>query len=76
MDADNLDDDLSYDTAPILVHVSAPLAEILTAINQKSNNLYAEQVFRTFAASGTATGGERRVFDFLEKGLRQRLAGG
>ncbi len=67
VDADDLDDDLSYDDAPILVHVSAPLLHLLTAINQKSNNLYAEQVFRTFAASGTATSGERRVFAFLEK---------
>ena len=67
VDADDLDDGVSYDDAPILVHVSAPLATILTAINQKSNNLYAEQVFRTFAVSGTATGGERRVFDFLAK---------
>ena len=67
VDADNLDDDVRYDDGPILVHVSAPLADLLTAINQKSNNLYAEQVFRTFAGNGTATGGERRVFAFLEK---------
>lgn len=67
VDADDLDERPSYDAAPVLAHVSQPLSEILTAVNQKSNNFYAEQVFRTFAAGGTATGGERRVFAFLDK---------
>ena len=67
VDADNLEESPSYDDAPILVHLSSPLLDILTTINQKSNNLWAEQVFRTFSTNGLANGGEERVYDFLEE---------
>ncbi len=67
VDADDLDPAPSYDADPVLVHLSPPLLDILTTINHRSNNLYAEQVFRTFSDNGGATGGERRVFAFLEK---------
>ena len=67
VDADDLDERPSYDGAPVLAHVSPPLTAMLKIINEKSNNFYAEQIFRTIAAGGTATGGERRVFAFLEK---------
>jgi D-alanyl-D-alanine carboxypeptidase/D-alanyl-D-alanine-endopeptidase (penicillin-binding protein 4) len=66
VDADDLDETPSTDDAPVLVHVSPPLLDILTAVNQKSNNLYAEQVFRTFSRTGLATGGEERVYEYLE----------
>ncbi len=67
VDADNLDEKPAYATDPVLVHLSPPLLDILTTVNHKSNNLWAEQVFRTFSATGGATGGERRVLAFLEK---------
>ncbi len=66
-DADDLEERPSYDDAPILVHLSPPLLDILTAINFKSNNFFAEQVFRTFSGNGLANGGEQRVLSFLEK---------
>ncbi|MDX1530473.1 MAG: D-alanyl-D-alanine carboxypeptidase/D-alanyl-D-alanine-endopeptidase [Rhodothermales bacterium] len=67
IDADDLEEDVTYgEDAPLLVHLSPPLIEILTAVNEKSNNFFAEQVFRTFAPGGTTAGGERRVFEFLE----------
>ena len=67
VDADELEEEPGYDGAPVLAHVSPPLAEMLKIINEKSNNFFAEQVFRTIGAGGTATSGERRVFAFLEK---------
>ena len=66
VDADDLGEAPSYDDAPILVHLSPPLVDILTTVNQKSNNLWAEQVFRTFSRNGLANGGEERVYEFLE----------
>ncbi len=67
-DADDLDRPLDYDDLgePLLVHVSPPLAEIVRRINRRSDNFYAEQVFRTLSADGSAAGGARRVFAFLE----------
>ncbi len=67
VDADNLDEPPSYESDPVLVHLSPPLLDILTTINHKSSNLYAEQVFRTFSSNGGATGGERRMMVFLEE---------
>ncbi|MEP0547525.1 MAG: D-alanyl-D-alanine carboxypeptidase/D-alanyl-D-alanine-endopeptidase [Rhodothermales bacterium] len=66
-DADDLEEPPSYDDAPIFVHLSPPLLEILKAINFKSNNLFAEQLFRTFSRNGLPIGGEQRVIEFLEK---------
>ncbi|MEM1044249.1 MAG: D-alanyl-D-alanine carboxypeptidase/D-alanyl-D-alanine-endopeptidase [Bacteroidota bacterium] len=71
VDADNLEEPPSYAADPVLVHLSPPLLDILTTVNHRSNNLYAEQVFRTFSGNGGATGGERRVLAFLERaGIR------
>ncbi len=67
VDADDLAAKPGYDADPVLVWLSPPLLDILTTVNHKSNNLWAEQVFRTFADNGGATGGERRVFAFLQK---------
>ncbi len=72
VDADVLDiDDLSdYEysrDSPLFVYVSPPLAQILTLVNKRSNNFYAEQVFRTFAYGGSARGGERRIKELLSR---------
>jgi serine-type D-Ala-D-Ala carboxypeptidase/endopeptidase (penicillin-binding protein 4) len=61
VDVDEMDDTLRYDDDPLFVHFSPPMAEILHLINKRSNNFYAEQVFRTFAFAGSAAGGERRL---------------
>ncbi len=67
IDVDDLDRAPSYEgKQPLLVHVSPPLREIVTAINRRSDNLYAEQLFRTFAGDGSTRGGARRVLAFLE----------
>lgn len=64
-------DDLSeYDysrDSPLFAYISPPLREILPLVNKESNNFYAEQVFRTFASGGSASGGERRIKDLLER---------
>lgn len=52
---------------PLFVHVSPPLSEIIAIINKRSNNFYAEQVFRTFSFGGSADGGERRVKALLSR---------
>lgn len=61
LDAKNLARPPRYESEPIFAHLSPPLVDILTEINYKSNNFYAEQVFRTFADNGRPSGGERRV---------------
>jgi serine-type D-Ala-D-Ala carboxypeptidase/endopeptidase (penicillin-binding protein 4) len=66
IDSDDLPQQLSYDNAqPLFTHVSPPLVDILSTINEKSNNFYAEQVFRTFAPGGFPRGGQRQVISFL-----------
>ncbi|MDX1439090.1 MAG: D-alanyl-D-alanine carboxypeptidase/D-alanyl-D-alanine-endopeptidase [Rubricoccaceae bacterium] len=64
-DLDDLDVEPSYDSDPLLVHASPPMSELVQRINQRSDNFYAEQVFRTFAANGTTRGGAQRVLAFL-----------
>jgi len=53
------------DQEPLLVHHSPPLAEIVQYINKESNNLFAEQVFRSIGWDGSIAGAERRVRTFL-----------
>lgn len=65
IDIDDLDRKPSYDDDPLFVHFSPPMSEILHLINKRSNNFYAEQVFRTFAHAGSAAGGERRLKSFM-----------
>ena len=52
---------------PLFAHVSPPLLDILHIVNKKSNNFYAEQVFRTYAYGGSAEGAENRVKQLLEQ---------
>ncbi len=67
VDIDDLFDfEYSTDT-PLFVHVSPPMADILSLVNKESNNFYAEQVFRTFAVAGSANGGERRIKELLSR---------
>jgi D-alanyl-D-alanine carboxypeptidase/D-alanyl-D-alanine-endopeptidase (penicillin-binding protein 4) len=43
------------------------LSEIVRVINKRSNNFYAEQVFRTYGWGGSARGGARRTETFLRR---------
>jgi D-alanyl-D-alanine carboxypeptidase/D-alanyl-D-alanine-endopeptidase (penicillin-binding protein 4) len=52
---------------PLFVHYSPTLAKILRTVNKESNNFYADQVFRSFSASGTANASENRVKTLLER---------
>ncbi|MCF7805591.1 MAG: D-alanyl-D-alanine carboxypeptidase/D-alanyl-D-alanine-endopeptidase [Candidatus Marinimicrobia bacterium] len=55
----------------ILDYTSPPLIEILNVINRRSQNLYAEQVFKRLGyevtGKGTFEGGKRAVLEFLGK---------
>lgn len=55
----------------LAIHRSPPLQEILTVINQRSHNLYADAVLRTVGrvatGSGSARGGEAAVLALLEE---------
>ena len=65
VDVDDLDGGLDYgDARPLRVYVSPPLAEIVERINRESDNLYAEQVFRTLGG-GAVDAAEDRVQAFV-----------
>ncbi|HMB94018.1 MAG TPA: D-alanyl-D-alanine carboxypeptidase/D-alanyl-D-alanine-endopeptidase, partial [Rhodothermales bacterium] len=67
-DVDDLEKKPTYDKAePLFVYASPPLSEIISIINKKSNNLYAEQVFHTFGWGGASEGAERRVKALLSR---------
>lgn len=55
----------------LAVHTSPPLLDILAIVNQRSHNLFAEQVLRVLgrelADDGTAAGGASVIADFLEE---------
>ncbi len=67
VDVDDLVDYEYSKDSPLFAYVSPPLSEILVLVNKESNNFYAEQVFRTFAPGGSASGGERRVKELLAR---------
>lgn len=73
VDIDDLDENIDYRTSsPLFVNHSVPMSEIVTQINKESNNLYAEQVFRTYGWGGSTEGGEKRVKELLRKaGINQ-----
>ncbi len=64
----------SYDTLePLLVHRSPPMSEIVNLINKESNNLYAEQVYRSLGWDGSLEGATRRVRTMLtQAGINSR----
>ena len=67
-DVDDLEKKPTYTKAdPLFVSASPPLSEIISIINKRSNNLYAEQVFHTFGWGGASEGGERRIKALLSR---------
>lgn len=52
---------------PLFVELSPPLSEIVRVVNERSDNFYAEQLFRTYAWGGSARGGARRTESFLRR---------
>lgn len=59
VDVDDIADEPDYEGArPLRAHVSPPLAEIAERINRESDNLYAEQVFRTFGGGSVERAAE------------------
>jgi serine-type D-Ala-D-Ala carboxypeptidase/endopeptidase (penicillin-binding protein 4) len=62
----DLDEAPSYGSDPILVHVSPRLIDILTVINQRSNNFFAEQIFRALSAGGSPRGSAQRIVSYLQ----------
>lgn len=68
IDMDDLDSAPDYDNdEPLLIHLSPPMSEIARRINRRSDNFYAEQVFRSFSEDGSTRGGARRVIAFLDR---------
>ena len=66
VDVDDLATAPDYDGAePLRAYVSPPLRDIIQRINRKSDNFYAEHLFRTLSASGSTSASSRRVKDFL-----------
>jgi len=65
VDARDLAQAPTYRTDPLFIHHSPPLVDLLTVINHRSNNLYAEQVFRALSASASARGSAQRVVGYL-----------
>ncbi len=66
VDVDSLDAPPD-DGTPLFVKLSPPLSEIVRVINKRSDNFYAEQVFRTYGWGGSARGGARRTESFLRR---------
>lgn len=65
-DVDELSTPLNYAATTVLfTHQSPPLPALLNEINKESNNLYAEQLFRTFGWGGTTEGAARRITEFM-----------
>lgn len=60
-------DDSPDQQSPLFVEYSPPLSQIVTVINKKSNNFYAEQVFRSFGWGGSVKGAARRTESFLRE---------
>ena len=65
VDVDDTDPPRYEGAEPLQAYVSPTLDSIVERINRESDNLYAEQVFRTFGG-GTAEGAEDRVEAFVE----------
>ena len=68
VDVDTLLEPPTYDGAePVRAYVSPALDQIVRRINRQSDNLYAEQVFRSLSASGSTEASARRVEAFLQQ---------
>ncbi|MEM6326085.1 MAG: D-alanyl-D-alanine carboxypeptidase/D-alanyl-D-alanine-endopeptidase [Bacteroidota bacterium] len=67
-DVDDLPDPPSYDGAePLRAYVSPTMTQIIRRINRRSDNLYAEQVFRSLSSSGSTEAASRRVAQLLAR---------
>lgn len=66
VDVDSLDAPAD-DGKPLFVKLSPPLSDIVRVINKRSDNFYAEQIFRTYGWGGSARGGARRTESFLRR---------
>jgi D-alanyl-D-alanine carboxypeptidase/D-alanyl-D-alanine-endopeptidase (penicillin-binding protein 4) len=66
VDIDDLEESVTR-ADPLFVSLSPPLSEIVAAINKRSNNFYAEQVFRTYGWGGSTRGASRRTDTFLRR---------
>lgn len=68
VDVDDLSARPSYENAAVLArHSSPPLREIVDVTNRRSNNFYAEQIFRTLSPDGTSRAAARRIRSFLRR---------
>jgi len=68
IDIDESDYSPTYETSQLLfTYGSPPLTDLLEVINKRSNNFYADQVFKTFGWEGSAAGGEKRIKDILSR---------
>ncbi len=73
VDIDNLSVKPSYPSSPLFSTFSPPLSEIVSVINKRSQNLYAEQLLRTLGAHfpaegfvrGSAASGWASTMDFF-----------
>ncbi len=66
VDVDEMATAPNYEGAePIRAYVSPTLRNIVQRINRKSDNLYAEHLFRTLSTSGSTDASARRVESFL-----------
>lgn len=66
VDVDALEEQPEEGT-PLFVELSPPLSEIVRIVNKRSDNFYAEQVFRTYGWGGSTRGGARRTESFLRQ---------
>jgi len=66
LDAGGLEQAPSYDGDPLFVHHSPPLRDILEVINVRSNNLYAEQIFRASSPNGSLRGASQRAVALMQ----------
>ena len=66
VDVDSLEDPPA-EGEPLFVYLSPLLSELVAEINKRSNNFYAEQVFRTYGWGGSTRGGTQRTESFLRR---------
>lgn len=68
LDVDDLPERPSYRGTRVLArHTSPPLSEIVGIVNRRSNNFFAEQLFRTLSPDGTSRAASRRIESFLRR---------
>ncbi|MEO0740656.1 MAG: D-alanyl-D-alanine carboxypeptidase/D-alanyl-D-alanine-endopeptidase [Bacteroidota bacterium] len=52
---------------PLFVHRSPPVSWLVDEINKRSDNLYAEHLFRALSSRGTLSGGRSAVVGFFDR---------